>query len=124
MAQSLIAARAVSKTYQRPDHAGRLVLDSIDFALAEGELVAILGKSGSGKSTFLRILAGLTPPSGGTVSYRGREITEPAQGIAMVFQTFALFPWLTVLGNVELGLEALGVPRAERRHRAVAAIDL
>jgi NitT/TauT family transport system ATP-binding protein len=123
-AQRLITASSVSKTYQTPDHAGRLVIDSIDFSLAEGEIVAILGKSGSGKSTFLRILAGLTPASGGVVQYRGRELHGPAQGIAMVFQTFALFPWLTVLGNVELGLEAQGVPRAERRQRAVAAIDL
>jgi NitT/TauT family transport system ATP-binding protein len=122
--QQLIAASGVVKTYQTPDHAGRLVLDRIDFALAEGEIVAILGKSGSGKSTFLRILAGLTPPSSGVVEYRGRELYGPAQGIAMVFQTFALFPWLTVLGNVELGLEAQGVPRAERRQRAIAAIDL
>jgi NitT/TauT family transport system ATP-binding protein len=120
----LIAAERVSKTYQTPDHAGRLVLDGIDFALGEGEIVAILGKSGSGKSTFLRILAGLTPPSGGSVAYRGRALTGPAHGVAMVFQSFALFPWLTVLGNVELGLEAQGVPRQERRERAVAAIDL
>jgi NitT/TauT family transport system ATP-binding protein len=120
----LIAADGVSKTYQAPDHAGRLVLDRIDFRLKEGEIVAILGKSGSGKSTFLRVLAGLTPPSAGKVVYRGREITAPAGGIAMVFQTFALFPWLTVLGNVELGLEALGVPRGERRERALKAIDV
>ncbi|HUZ72942.1 MAG TPA: nitrate/sulfonate/bicarbonate ABC transporter ATP-binding protein [Stellaceae bacterium] len=123
-AQSLIAATAISKTYQTPGHAGRLVIDQIDFALGEGEIVAILGKSGSGKSTFLRILAGLTLPSGGAVYYRGQEVHGPAQGIAMVFQSFALFPWLTVLGNVELGLEAQGVPRAERRRRAIAAIDL
>jgi NitT/TauT family transport system ATP-binding protein len=123
-APSLITASAVSKTYQRPDHAGRLVLDNIDFALGEGEIVAILGKSGSGKSTFLRILAGLIPPSGGMVYYRGQELHGPAHGVAMVFQTFALFPWLTVLGNVELGLEAQGVPRGERRKRAVDAIDL
>ena len=120
----LITAEGVTKTYQTPDHAGRLVIDRIDFALAEGEIVAILGKSGSGKSTFLRILAGLTPASEGLVCYRGQEVHGPAQGVAMVFQTFALFPWLTVLGNVELGLEAQGVPRAERRQRAVAAIDL
>jgi NitT/TauT family transport system ATP-binding protein len=120
----LIAATGISKTYQTPDHSGRLVIDRIDFTLDEGEIVAILGKSGSGKSTFLRILAGLTPPSSGVVSYRGQELHAPAHGIAMVFQSFALFPWLTVLGNVELGLEALGVPRVERRQRAVAAIDL
>jgi len=122
--QRLIAASSITKTYQTPDHSGRLVIDHIDFALAEGEIVAILGKSGSGKSTFLRILAGLTPPSSGVVEYRGRTVNSPAQGIAMVFQTFALFPWLTVLGNVELGLEAQGVARAERRQRAIAAIDL
>ena len=122
--QRLIAASSIVKTYQTPDHSGRLVIDNIDFSLAEGEIVAILGKSGSGKSTFLRILAGLTPPTSGLVEYRGRPVNGPAQGIAMVFQTFALFPWLTVLGNVELGLEAQGVPRAERRQRAIAAIDL
>jgi len=123
-AQRLIAAAQICKTYQSHEHAGRLVLDHIDFALGEGEIVAILGKSGSGKSTFLRILAGLTPPSKGSVTYRGHELHEPAHGIAMVFQTFALFPWLTVLGNVELGLEAQGIARAERRSRAIAAIDL
>jgi NitT/TauT family transport system ATP-binding protein len=121
---SLIEAAGISKTYQAPDHAGRLVLDHVDFALKEGEIVAILGKSGSGKSTFLRVLAGLTRPSLGAVTYRGHAVEAPVRGIAMVFQTFALFPWLTVLGNVELGLEAQGVPRAERRRRALQAIDL
>ncbi|HEX4192589.1 MAG TPA: nitrate/sulfonate/bicarbonate ABC transporter ATP-binding protein [Stellaceae bacterium] len=121
---NLISASGICKTYQQPDHAGRLVLDHIDFTLKEGEIVAILGKSGSGKSTFLRVIAGLTQPSAGAVSYRGQQVYAPAQGIAMVFQSFALFPWLTVLGNVELGLEAQGVPRDERRQRAIAAIDL
>ena len=120
----LVAAHHVCKTYATGDSAGRLVLDHIDFTLKEGEIVAILGKSGSGKSTFLRILAGLTEPSDGFASYRGRRIDDPAHGIAMVFQSFALFPWLTVLGNVELGLEAQGVPLDERHRRAIAAIDL
>src|SRR6266853_2078932 len=101
----LISAEKVCKTYQTAETPGRLVLDHVDFALREGEIVAILGKSGSGKSTFLRVLAGLTPPSAGHVAYRGQRVEGPAHGIAMVFQTFALFPWLTVLGNVELGLE-------------------
>ncbi|HTT81418.1 MAG TPA: nitrate/sulfonate/bicarbonate ABC transporter ATP-binding protein [Stellaceae bacterium] len=120
----LLRTVAMSKTYRTPDHIGRLVLDGINFTQHEGEIVAILGKSGSGKSTFLRILAGLMPASGGRVEYRGRPVAGPVRGIAMVFQTFALFPWLTVLGNVELGLEALGVAAAERRRRAVEAIDL
>src|SRR5260370_32078962 len=124
MNEMLLRAEAVSKTYRMPDHLARLVLDRLDFALGEGEIVAILGKSGSGKSTFLRILAGLMPPSAGIVEYRGQPVREPVQGLAMVFQSFALFPWLPVLRNVELGLEALGVPGAERRRRAVDAIDL
>src|SRR5579863_525369 len=120
----LISAEKVCKTYQTAETPGRLVLDHVDFALREGEIVAILGKSGSGKSTFLRVLAGLTPPTEGHVAYRGHAVNGPAYGIAMVFQTFALFPWLTVLGNVELGLEAQGVSAAERRRRAVDAIDV
>jgi len=120
----LLRAIGVSKTYRTPDHIGRLVLDRLDFSLRDGEIVAILGRSGSGKSTFLRLLAGLQPPSEGRIEYRGEVVTGPVRGVAMVFQSFALFPWLTVLGNVELGLEALGVPAAERRRRAVEAIDL
>jgi len=120
----LLRAVAASKTYRTPDHIGRLVLERVDFTLRDGEIVAILGRSGSGKSTFLRLLAGLQPPSEGKVEYRGEVVHGPVRGVAMVFQSFALFPWLTVLGNVELGLEALGVPAAERRRRAVEAIDL
>src|ERR1700676_1430893 len=123
-AAPLLRSIALSKTYRTPDHSGRLVLEHIDFVLREGEIVAILGKSGSGKSTFLRTLAGLIAPSEGRVEYRGAPVTTPVQGVAMVFQSFALFPWLTVLGNVELGLEAQGVSAAERRRRAVEAIDL
>src|SRR5947209_3335875 len=119
-----LRAIGVSKTYRSPDHSGRLVLGAVDFTLREGEIVAILGKSGSGKSTFLRILAGLLPASEGRVEYRGQPVAAPVRGIAMVFQSFALFPWLTVLGNVELGLEAQGVSAAERRRRAVDAIDV
>lgn len=120
----LLRASDVAKTYRTPDHIGRLVLEGVNFTLTEGEIVAILGKSGSGKSTFLRILAGLVAPSQGRVEYRGEMVTEPVRGVAMVFQSFALFPWLTVLGNVELGLEAQGVGAAERRRQAVEAIDL
>jgi len=123
-ASLLVSVDHVSKTYQTPDRAGRLVLDQVDFRLGTGEIVAVLGKSGSGKSTFLRLIAGLTEPTGGEIRYHGERVTGPIRGAGMVFQTFALFPWLTVLGNVELGLESQGVPLAERRERAVAAIDL
>jgi NitT/TauT family transport system ATP-binding protein len=101
-----------------------LVLDNVDVSLKDGEIVALLGRSGSGKSTLLRIIAGLIKPSAGEVIYRGEQLTGPADGVAMVFQTFALFPWLTVLQNVEAGLEALGVDPKEGRKRALAAIDL
>jgi NitT/TauT family transport system ATP-binding protein len=100
-----------------------LVLKDVNFRMNEGEVVAILGKSGSGKSTLLRIIAGLVPPSAGRVTYRGQSVYGPVRGTAMVFQNFALLPWLTVLQNVELGLEALGVDREERRERALKAID-
>ncbi|MCC8395317.1 nitrate/sulfonate/bicarbonate ABC transporter ATP-binding protein [Paraburkholderia sp. MMS20-SJTR3] len=101
-----------------------LVLDDVNLTLHEGEIVGLLGRSGSGKSTLLRIIAGLIRPTGGTVTYRGQPLAGPAEGVAMVFQTFALFPWLTVLQNVEAGLEAIGVGVDERRTRALAAIDL
>lgn len=101
-----------------------LVLDGVNLQLHEGEIVGLLGRSGSGKSTLLRIIAGLIKPSGGEVDYLGKPLNGPAEGVAMVFQTFALFPWLTVLQNVEAGLEAQGVPAKERRARALAAIDL
>ncbi|NAX10967.1 AAA-associated domain-containing protein [Burkholderia pseudomallei] len=104
-----------------------LVLDGANLSLREGEIVGLLGRSGSGKSTLLRIIAGLIEPTGGEVTYLGKPLSGPAEGVAMVFQTFALFPWLTVLQNVEAGLEALGVgarERREQRERALAAIDL
>lgn len=101
-----------------------LILDQVNLALHEHEVVGLLGRSGSGKSTLLRIIAGLISPTGGEVQYQGAPLREPAQGIAMVFQTFALFPWLTVMQNVEAGLEAQGIAAAERRRRALAAIDL
>ena len=92
--------------------------------LREGEILGLLGRSGSGKSTLLRIAGGLVKPTSGEVLYRGAPLAGPAEGIAVVFQSFALYPWLTVLDNVELGLDALRLPTAEARRRAMAAIDL
>jgi len=100
------------------------VLADIDLVLREGEILGLLGRSGSGKSTLLRIAAGLIKPTGGRVLYRGAPLAGPAEGIAVVFQTFALYPWLTVLENVEFGLDALGLSLDEARRRAMSAIDL
>ncbi|WP_317202523.1 nitrate/sulfonate/bicarbonate ABC transporter ATP-binding protein [Janthinobacterium sp.] len=121
---NLIELDAVAKSFRRPDGAPRTVLENVDFKLADGEIVALLGKSGSGKSTLLRIIAGLIPADAGRANYRGAPIDGPASGIAMVFQSFALFPWLTVQQNVELGLEAQGVAPAERERRADAMLEL
>jgi NitT/TauT family transport system ATP-binding protein len=101
-----------------------LVLDDVNVALKKNEIVALLGRSGSGKSTLLRIIAGLMRPTEGSVTIEGRRVEGPAPQVAMVFQSFALFPWLTVLENVEIGLEAQGVAPEERTRRAIAAIDL
>jgi NitT/TauT family transport system ATP-binding protein len=119
----IITAEAVTKAFTTPDGGALPVLDDVSFTLAEGEIVALLGKSGSGKSTLLRCVAGLIAPSSGLVSYRGTPLTGANPGVSMVFQTFALLPWLTVQQNVELGLEARGVPEASRAERALAAID-
>ena len=121
--KTIINVAGVTKSFTHAEHQELLVLDRINLQIAEGEFVALLGKSGSGKSTLLRIIAGLIPPSEGNVQYRGETVQGPANEISMVFQHFALMPWLTVLQNVELGLEAQGVGRAERRERALAAID-
>lgn len=121
---NLIDLAAVSKSFKTADGAARLVLENVDFTLKEGEIVALLGKSGSGKSTLLRIIAGLIPADQGRTLYRGHPLYGPAAGIAMVFQSFALFPWLTVMQNVELGLEAQGIARDEREKRADAMLEL
>ena len=120
----IVQAESVTKTFTTPDGHALPVLEGVSFTLSEGEIVALLGKSGSGKSTLLRCVAGLISPSSGSVSYRGTPLTGANPGVAMVFQTFALLPWLTVQQNVELGLEARGVAGAERAERALRAIDL
>ncbi|BCG45681.1 ABC transporter, ATP-binding protein with C-terminal AAA-associated domain [Citrifermentans bremense] len=120
----LLKLSNIRKSYKKSDSGEHLVLDGVDISIEEGEIVALLGRSGSGKSTLLRIISGLAQPGSGEALYCGKPITGPTQGLAMVFQSFALFPWLTVLENVELGLDAMGVPQAERRRRALEAIDL
>ena len=99
------------------------VLSDVSMRLKTGEIVALLGRSGSGKSTLLRLIAGLTRPTQGTVKIDGELVDGPAKEVAMVFQSFALFPWLDVLDNVEIGPRSNGVPLEETRKRALKAID-
>jgi NitT/TauT family transport system ATP-binding protein len=120
----LLDVRGVCKSFRKPDGDELVVLENVNLTLRPGEIVGLLGRSGSGKSTLLRVIAGLDSPSSGVVDYLGKPVRGPAAGIAMVFQSFALFPWLTVLENVQLGLEALGHAAAEMRSRSLKAIDL
>jgi NitT/TauT family transport system ATP-binding protein len=124
LGEVMLDVKNVRQTYAKGSGADLLVLDNINLALREGEIVGLLGRSGSGKSSLLRIVAGLASPADGEVTWCGQPVHGPSPGIAMVFQSFALFPWLTVLENVEIGLEPLGVPPQERRQRSLAAIDL
>jgi NitT/TauT family transport system ATP-binding protein len=120
----LLQCNDVRKAFPKPDGAELLVLEGMNLELREGQIVGLLGRSGSGKSTLLRLIAGLAEPSAGQLRYLGQPISGPAPGIAMVFQSFALFPWLSVFENVALGLEAQRLPRADIRKRSLAAIDL
>jgi NitT/TauT family transport system ATP-binding protein len=121
---TLLEVKRCRQAYHKESSADVLVLDDVNLALRAGEIVGLLGRSGSGKSTLLRIVSGLLSPTAGDVLWQGSQLNGPAPGVAMVFQSFALFPWLTVQENVELGLEAQGVARAEREKRAEEAIDL
>jgi len=123
-ARPLLQVSGIGKSFPKPDGQELRVLEGVNLQLAEGQIVGLLGRSGSGKSTLLRLIAGLTEPSHGELRYLGAPVQGPAAGIAMVFQSFALFPWLTVYENVALGLEAQRLPRAEIRSRTLAAIDL
>jgi len=120
----LLDVHEIRRSFPRPGGGELLVLDNVELTLHENEIVGLLGRSGSGKSSLLRLISGLAEPQGGKITYMGRIIDGPPTGIAMVFQGFALFPWLTVLENVQLGLEAQGLPQKEIHSRALAAIDL
>ena len=123
MNNSLLELISVSQTFIKPDGHKQKILDKINLQLYEGEIIAILGKSGSGKSSLLRIIANLVPPTKGKVKFQCSKNSNSVD-ISMIFQTFALFPWLTILENVELGLEATKMPSSERREKALAIIDL
>jgi NitT/TauT family transport system ATP-binding protein len=121
---TLLSVENVNQTFATGSGESRKpVLENVSLSLKTGEIVALLGRSGSGKSTLLRIIAGLTRPTSGTVTISGKPVDGPAEDVAMVFQSFALFPWLNVLDNVEIGPRANGVPLEETRQRALKAID-
>lgn len=118
----LLELRHVSKSY--PYRKGQLrVLEEVSLCVEEGDFVVLVGPSGSGKSTLLRIINGMVPPTSGQVLYRGNQLNGINLECAVVFQSFALMPWLTVKGNVELGLEARAIAPAERERRAGFYID-
>ena len=124
MANELIEVRNVSKDFEGANGHFIRVLSEIQITIQEGEIVALLGPSGSGKSTLLRIIAGLVRPTAGEVYYRNRLFSGANPGVSMVFQSFALFPWLTVLENVELGLRYAPLSRNEKRDKAIEVIDM
>jgi NitT/TauT family transport system ATP-binding protein len=124
VAETLVEVRNCRQAYHKDTHTDLVVLEDVNLHLASGEIVGLLGRSGSGKSTLLRIVSGLLLPTAGDVEWRGGAVHGPVDGVAMVFQSFALFPWLTVQENVEIGLEARGVAKAIREERAEEAIDL
>ncbi|MBV8283383.1 MAG: ATP-binding cassette domain-containing protein, partial [Candidatus Eremiobacteraeota bacterium] len=125
MLDDLIVCTDVTKTFPLPGSSGHFTaLENVSLTVRRGEVLALLGRSGSGKSTLLRIMAGLIPPTAGTVTSDGKPVGGANDDVAMVFQSFALLPWLTVLENVEIGLEARGIGRSSRVRRALRAIDM
>ena len=119
----IIEARKLEKFYPQPDGSRIQVISATDLAVYPGQIIALLGPSGCGKSTLLRMLTGLSPASAGSVYWHGQPVHDGAPNVSIVFQSFALFPWLTVLENVEAPLEARGVVPIERHKRALRIID-
>ena len=124
MKNILVDVNQVTKKYDISNTADVTILENINLKIAEGEFVSILGPSGSGKSTLLRIIAGLVSPTQGSISYNGVPIQGTNPGVSMVFQSFALFPWLTVLENVKLGLEHKHLLEDEKESKALEIIDM
>jgi len=119
----IIEAKQVEKFYGEPGEARIQVVAATDLAIYPGEILALLGPSGSGKSTLLRMLSGLSKPSSGQVLHHGKPMDGPCADVAIVFQSFALFPWLTVIDNVQAPLKAQGVPLTERMKRSLRILD-
>ncbi len=122
--EPVIEARGLEKSFLQPDGHKVQVIAPLDLAICPSTIVALLGASGSGKSTLLRMLSGLTRPSSGQVLWHGRDLSQTVPNVAIVFQSFALFPWLTVLENVEAPLLARAVAAPERRRKAIRAINM
>ena len=123
MSEAIIEAVAVEKSYPQSDGTRIQVVGATNLAIEPGRIIALLGPSGCGKSTLLRILTGLSEPSSGTLLWHGKPLNGQTPNVAIVFQSFALFPWLTVIQNVEAPLEAKAVPEVERHKRALRALD-
>jgi len=121
--EPIIEARKLEKFYPQPDGTRIQVIAPTDIAVYPGQIIALLGPSGCGKSTMLRMLTGLSPTSGGSVYWHGHPVRDEAPNVSIVFQSFALFPWLTVIENVEAPLEARGVAEFDRHKRALRIID-
>ena len=122
-AEAIIRAEKIEKYYQQPNENRIQVISATDLSIQPGEILALLGPSGSGKSTMLRMLSGLSTPSAGQVFWHGSPIRQAEVNVSIVFQSFALFPWLTVLENVAAPLQARGVSPAERRERSLRMLD-
>src|SRR5208282_4364303 len=123
-ADAIIHAEKIEKYYAQPSQNRIQVISATDLDIVPGEILALLGPSGSGKSTMLRMLTGLSIPSAGQVYWHGKPIAEAEVNVSIVFQSFALFPWLTVLENVEAPLQARGVEPGERRERSLKMLDM
>ena len=121
--EPIIEARKLEKSYPQPDGSRIQVIAATDLAVYPGQIIALLGASGCGKSTLLRMLTGLSPASGGAVYWHGQPVHDESPNVSIVFQSFALFPWLTVIENVEAPLEARGMPAIERHKRALRILD-
>src|SRR5438445_12775127 len=119
---TLCEARGISHDFVMPNGSKLRVLEDINVAIKPFEVVALLGPSGSGKSTILRILAGLIKPTEGEVLYRGKRVEGLTPGVGIVFQSFALYPWMTVTENVEVVLRAAGLPENDLHARAEKSI--